>query len=259
MNQYVSTPVLIQARLIAVREKLVAIFGKDMAAQIQPYTVKAKDQFANGKANYLIKLGLDNNKYSTGNNTDDTQSLIPKNDAFCPVAMSFGIRKAVVASGITLGAVGKTYSYPEDFIFDGAAVGGYTELQDIQGVFGGGKLSWKADNHEIIYSQLCEDFLYAPVTQESALLYPSTGSLAEYEGCRLLTKEFILFGRNDNLIALDIFNTDTQTIAGGTGTSATEINEPIVKLHGFVIRGAGDGITNLDVTYAGNGKVAFLN
>ncbi len=258
MGQYVSGPTLIQARLIAVREKLIGIFGKDNAVNIQPYTVRAKDQFKNGSANYKIKLGQDNNKYSD----DDTQNLIPKNDAFCPVAMSFGIRKSVVASGVVLGALGKTYTYPEDLAFDGAAVGGYTELQDIMGVFGGGKLNWKADNQEIIYSQLCSDFLYAPVTQESALLYPSTGSLVDFEAFKLMTKEFILFGRNDNQVELDIFNSDTGTIAYGSTASATEINEPIVTLSGYVIRGAGQGLSNIDLAQGAlgaGGKVAFLN
>jgi hypothetical protein len=258
MGPYVSSPTLIQARLIAVREKLISIFGKDNAVNIQPYTVRAKDQFANGRTNYTIKLGQDNNKYDN----DDTQNLIPKNDAFCPVAMSFGVRKAVLSGTNVLSAVGKTYTYPEDLAFDGAAVGGFTELQDIQGVFGGGKLSWKADNQEIIYSQLCSEFLYAPLTQESALLYPSTGSLVDFEAFKLMTKEFILFGRNDNQIILDIYNSDVQTIAGGTGTAATEINEPIVILSGFVIRGAGQGLSNIDLaqgSMGAGGKVAFLN
>jgi hypothetical protein len=253
-NQYVSTPTLIQARLIAVREKLINIFGKDNAVNIQPFTVRAKDQFANGKTSYKIQLGQDSNVYDT----DQTQSLIPKNDAFCPVAMSFGVRKTPVASGVNLGGLGQIYTYPEDLAFDGAAVGGYTELQDIKGVFGGGKLSWSADNQEIIYSQLCQDFLYAPVTQESALLYPSTGSLIDMESFQLMTKEFILFGRNANQIALDIYNSDVQTIAYGSGASATEINEPIVTLRGYVIRGAGMAVTDLDVDWASGQKVAFL-
>ncbi len=248
-------PTIVQTRRIAVRNKLIEVFGRDAAVNIQPYTVFAKDQFVNGRTGYKIALGQDNNPFSA---SDGTLSLIPKNDAFCPVAMSFGVRKAVVASGVNYGALGKIYTYPEDLAFDGAAVGGYTELQDIQGVFGGGKLSWKADNQEIIYSQNCRDFLYAPVTQESALLYPSTGSLDDYESCRVVDKEFILFGRNDNVIALDIFNSDVQTIAYGSTASATEINEPVVILHGWVIRGAGQGVTDLDVAYSSNGKVAFL-
>jgi len=228
-------------RIKAMQEKLKGLgFSPDA---IQPYFVKAFLPLVAGQTHYPIAFSKKDN---VDNSADKTQCFIPNNDAFAPVGIGIGVKKVTVANA-DYGS--RIYRYAEKGVFDAASG---AEQAAVSGVFTGGWLNIAADNQEIIMRVNHSDLEFVPRTQVSATTHPASGNRAEMESYTLLTKEFLLFGQNDNVANIYLVQTPTTSIAGDTG----EQNYVGILLAGLIIRNGGAGVLNLDVV--SDGKYALI-
>ena len=240
MDYYLNNQNLIYNKFQSMRLKLAEYFPKEY---IQEFFLRAEVFLENGKSSYDFQLGKE-----AGKTAGATERLLQNNDAFAPVGLGLSVKKAALVSGKEYPGNDQVLNFADDDIFDGAAVGGYTEAQCMEGVYNA-DLSMSADGKEIIYKidtamlKRVPDFRFQA---NSARWHWSGESLSQFANFLPLFKDFVLMGGNENKVTMDIRGANTGTIQAGTGTT-DEQNKAVIIFPGLIIRGGADKVTNLDV------------
>lgn len=243
----------LQARAINTREKLAKYFGKEF---IEDFYLRSETFLENGKSSYEFQLNKQAGKVAS-----KVERLLSNNDAFAPIAIGVAVKKAALTGGVESPGNDQLLFFADNGVFDGAAVGGYTEAACVQGIYNA-NLSMKADGQELIYSLDTAALENVPDFRFTATRIFQAGSIQQ--NLHPLTKEFVLFGGNDNVVTLDIQGGNTGTIAGDTATDsgsaigATEQNKAAVIMYGLIIRGGADKVNHLDLTQMMIGKSAAM-
>lgn len=240
MDYYLNNQNLIYNKFQSIRLKLAEYFPKE---HIQEFFLRAEVFLENGKSAYDLILGKE-----AGKTAGATERLLQSNDAFAPVGIGLAVKKAALVSSKEYPGNDQLVWFADDDVFDGAAVGGYTEAQCMEGVYNA-DLSISADGKEILYKLDTAMLKRVPdyrFQANSARYHYSNESLAQYANFLPMFKDFVLMGGNENKVSLDIRGANTGSIQAGTGTT-DEQNKAVVIFPGLIIRGGADKVTNLDV------------
>lgn len=244
MDYFLNNQNLIYNKFQSVRLKLAEYFAKE---HIQEFYLRAEVFLENGKSAYEMLLGKEAGKMAGA-----TERLLQNNDAFAPVGLGLFVKKATFASSKEYPGNDHILSFVDDDVFDGAAVGGFTEAQCVEGVYNA-DLSINADGKEILYKLDTAMLKRVPdyrFQANSARYHYSQEALADYANFQPLFKDFVLMGGNENKVTLDIRGADTGTIeAGSTANDSGKVeqNKAVIIFPGLIIRGGADKVTNLDM------------
>ena len=242
MNLPVNQLSFIQNRQIGLREKLATMFPKEL---IQDFFLRSEVYLENGKTNYDILLGKE-----AGKTAGPTERLLQTNDAFAPNAVALRVKKDKFVSDKAYPGNVKLYSYADDGVFDGAAVGGFTEAECMQPIYNS-DFSLYADGKELIYKLDTSQMEYIPENRFTATrIHAGTGSLPGFEGFLPLSKDFVLLGGNENRGNLDLRGANVGTIeADPTANTPDKVeqNKVVLIFYGLIVRGGGDKVSQFEM------------
>lgn len=235
MNIMLNSLNSIQARKVNTRTKLADYFPKE---DIQDFYLRVEADLQNGKSSVEFLLGA-----SAGRTAGKTERLLQNNDAFAPVALGLFVKKAKLVAGVESPGNDSLLASVDATIFNHAGSGNYSEAECVQAVYNS-DLAMYADGKEL---------LYKVDTQMLEAVFSGSGQLLE-DAMQILTKEFVIFGGNDNKVTLDMKGAITDTIAGDPAATATEKNKAVLIFSGLIIRGGADRVNHLDASQliAGN-------
>ena len=228
----------LQARLVNTRLKLAEYFPKE---DIQDFYLRVEADLENGKSTVDFLLGS-----SAGRTAGRTERLLQNNDAFAPVAVGLFVKKAKLVAGVESPGNDSLLATVDSDIFDNAGANDYSEAECVQAVYNS-DLGMYADGKELLY-KMDTAFLEAPLT--------GNGQRLE-DHMKILNKEFVIFGGNDNKVSLDMRGAITDTIAGDPAATATEKNKAVLTFSGLIIRGGADKVNHLDIQQAMGGGAAM--
>lgn len=214
---------------------------------IQDFFLRAEDNLNNGKSSHEIQL-----VNTAGKTAAATERLLTSNDAFMPLEVGLFIKKATIAGGREFPGNDRLYTFPLASLFNGAAVGGFTEAQCVEAVYNG-DLGLYSDGKELMYKIDTSIFRHEYATADSSpnildVFYP-------------LAKQFVLFGGNDNVAKIDFKSSNVGSIQGDTVTAGaldTEQNKLVLIFKGLIIRGGADRVNHIDLQGLMGGSPAML-
>lgn len=232
----------IQNRTLSIREKLKQYYPPEL---IQDFFLRAETFLEDGKSSYELLLGKD-----AGKTAGATERLLQTNDAFAPVGLALRVKKATFVNNREFPGNDKLLSFVDSAVFDAAAVGDFSEAQCMQGVYNS-DLALYADGKELLYKidTSALEFIYdIPLTADRT--HHLTGCLSDMCGYLPLSKDFAIFGGNENKVVLDIKGADTSMIAGDPAANAeekVEQNKAVVIFFGLIVRGGADKVNHVDL------------
>lgn len=217
-------------KLHLIREQLIKDYGDKKVLLSQ---LRISGKMENGESNVPLEATARHNK--AGNPTD---LLIGEGDAF--VAVGWLLKSLKVTDGKH--AASLAHSYARSDIFDGAAVSGETELQNLYGFHNYGKLSYEISGDTIIPEVPTELLSEVPPVANAAAGNTANRQSEQFEEYKAITDPLVLSGTTFNTFNVKVGG-GTKTIAGDGTASPAEQNYGVLCAIGFLIK---DGATAVD-------------
>lgn len=227
----------VNTRLLAVYNWLVYELGFS-PADVNLYILRTFVTLTSGTTFYKIPLCAKFNELTA----DKTQKQIGQNDAFAPVAASMVVRKAIGSNY----AVAEQATFEDKTIFNAASGGsGFTENQNIQGVYFGASVTLDVENDAIIENLSGVGLRYVPTIQAAAAAVAGFGSNQDFDRFLPLYKDIVVAGGTDASLKVSLqgFTPDAK-IVGDSGVSG-EQNYLGFEVVGFHIKGEDNRVMDL--------------